>query len=892
MVAVVPQFAAERVGERRVAIVALRLGLHLLRARGALAGRLQPLRGGVALALGGAEGLAVLLDERGHARRVRLALDGGGRPRLAEPPARLGGGPARRLRRRRAFPRRRLRAFEGRTGRLDARARGGQRLRGLGERPIEFPVALGLTPRGVERRPQCVGVSVRRAERVEAVTRGDERGVRPLAAVVRALDVRVGVARPCVGLARAVERRRGVRAGRAMHLDRRAEGVAHRVWLARLACCYVAFSERIADGRPQQAERAPRLARSVALAGSVGGAGALGIGGARRLLDRLGQRIGIDARSRGLVARRVEFAGRPFGGLGCAGGVGLRRREGRAGLALRGARLAQRRISGVEARLGGVEFGRVVRLDVADRLAADGARVAGLEPALQRDRGVLALRQVECLGAHLALRLGLAQARARLVGVAGGGLALGARRVGLARGGVERLLPRPQPRVEVGEAACLVGAVGGGALGLDAGIVGGVRRLAQRVLGGERRSGGCGEAVEGGLTRLIGAVAGGAGRVRLGAQSGRLVGGLPGGLDGRGQFRRRRFEGGARLLALVEHVGLAFEAAVLGFVVPERLALAREVVALGLRVGAARLGGVEGGARGLCGALGGGVLGGGAGCRGVGVEGGAGGLGQRGEQRRAPVERLGGGGAGGVVAFEGGDRVGRGSVEAHDLDAKRGRGALRARRAVAGRAARLLVAFEAEQAREDVAALALVAAQERVERALRQQHGLGERREVEAQQLLDVPRHVARAVSERLPLPAGALAFEARAEVGRGLAADAVARAAHAEVEPHGHRLRAVRHELERRRADARHLAVERPRHRVEQRRFARARRSGDGEQPPVREVEHGGLAERREAAHLQPERPHGAAPASAARASSPSASSRSNSPTSSGAGAVPCCDW
>ena len=131
------------------------------------------------------------------------------------------------------------------------------------------------------------------------------------------------------------------------------------------------------------------------------------------------------------------------------------------------------------------------------------------------------------------------------------------------------------------------------------------------------------------------------------------------------------------------------------------------------------------------------------------------------------------------------------------------------------------------------------------------------------------------AVLERLERAVGALHCSRRApRLPVRLPADAVAVAAHAEVELDGHGLRAVRDQLARLAAHARHLPVERPRHRVEQRGLARPRRAGDREQPPVLEVEDCGLLERREPTHLQAQRPHGsvaASPAaSAARASSP----------------------
>ena len=252
----------------------------------------------------------------------------------------------------------------------------------------------------------------------------------------------------------------------------------------------------------------------------------------------------------------------------------------------------------------------------------------------------------------------------------------------------------------------------------------------------------------------------------------------------------RRADGG---LALLQPIHLALEAAVRLLVVAEGVALRLEAVAFRLRLRAALLRLREGITR----------------CRGVArgpgardlrTRGGGPGLAtrarlllQRVEQTTARLERRDPHGQRGVLPLEARDRLGRGRVEALDLLAQRARGLGRARGSVARLAPRLLVAFESKQARQDVAARARFAPQEGVERALRQQHGLRECHEVEPEQRDDAIVDVLRAIGEGLPRAVHALPLEPGAEVAGRLPADPVALSAHAEVELHGHRARAVR---------------------------------------------------------------------------------------------------
>ena len=163
------------------------------------------------------------------------------------------------------------------------------------------------------------------------------------------------------------------------------------------------------------------------------------------------------------------------------------------------------------------------------------------------------------------------------------------------------------------------------------------------------------------------------------------------------------------------------------------------------------------------------------------------------------------------------DLLGRGELECVALLADRLRVTLRVRGAAPRERPCRAVHAEAEQVAQNVAPLALFAAEERVERTLREQHRARERRVIEAEDRGDLLRHRRRAISEWDPAAVLVELFEPRAGRRRATSRDAVVPAARRELEVHPHRRLAVCLQLRRRTADARHLPVERPRDRVEE---------------------------------------------------------------------------
>ena len=661
----------------------------------------------------------------------------------------------------------------------------------------------------------------------------------------------------------------------------------------------------------------PAGARGGGALGRGGGCGTLRVGCRGELRDRLGERarvrLGVRQRraDRGKLMhgrrdRRVRLR-RPLLGSG----------EGGGGLLMLAAGLPQRNARRLDRRAGRVESRCRVRLEVLDRLATDGAGVARLERALQRHCGVAQLRGFKSRGGlgRLALR-----------GGEGGGSGLSRLGRGLpACGG--RPVPRPrffcgveregEPLRERLDAAAELVAIRGGGLGRGAPSLGrlGVTAERRRNRAGTRRGGG--QQLAARLPSRRGFPRSGVGDARFArARGSRLLcrcGGRLCGLELLARVLHRRE--GSR--ALFQQCGRALEAPVDVGVVAEVRQLRRRTLAASVRIVVVgdRL------AQGLFG-LRHGPVGGQRGRRGVlacagGLAGGLRRLVQRDEQRAARLE---GGGAGGervVLDLEGGDRLGRGRAQPLELEPQRVGGGGRAGGAVTGVAPDLLVEIEAEQAREDLAALGLVASEEGVERTLREQDRLRERLEVEPDQTGHAVRHLAGAVGKRLPATVGGLPLEACADAAGRLTADAVALAADGEVEAHGHRLRTVGDELAGGAPDARHLPVERPRHRVQQRRLACAGGAGDREEAAPLEVEDSRVTERGEPTQLEAQRLHrpatasgsgasgrgdsrraparsasssSAPPASAARTSPASESSSPKRASSSGAGSAPWC--
>ena len=181
--------------------------------------------------------------------------------------------------------------------------------------------------------------------------------------------------------------------------------------------------------------------------------------------------------------------------------------------------------------------------------------------------------------------------------------------------------------------------------------------------------------------------------------------------------------------------------------------------------------------------------------------------------------------------------------------------------AFAGQFLHARVHREAQQFLQDASPLPRIALEEAGELALRQDHRVGERVVVEADEALDGGQHLARPRGDWRREAIDDLVELTRAG-RRGAADDARDQeraVAHGEPQRHRHAIAAVRDEvLDAAAAHARHAAVQRERNRVEHRALAGAGRPGDGKQRERRQVERRlRVAEAGEALHVDRQRPH-----------------------------------
>ncbi len=170
----------------------------------------------------------------------------------------------------------------------------------------------------------------------------------------------------------------------------------------------------------------------------------------------------------------------------------------------------------------------------------------------------------------------------------------------------------------------------------------------------------------------------------------------------------------------------------------------------------------------------------------------------------------------------------------------------------------VLVDAEVQERDQDLAPLLRLPLQERVELPLGQDHRAGEGVVVEADDLHDLGLDLLHPIRRGLPaLPVAVLQPDLDRPVGPGGAGDAIAAAAHFELEQHREALGPVAHELAVFLANAGHLAVEGEDEGIDERRLAGARGARDREEVEAGEVERELLSEGGKPLDLELEGPH-----------------------------------
>ena len=243
-------------------------------------------------------------EQRGHPVRRGLALRLRDRPRLREAPLRLARRLARPLELAGEAADGDLRAVERRTRRLAGRPGAGDGLPGLAQRPLDLAMAPRLLLRHRERLADGGGIGVIAAERGQLLAGAIERGVGALAPLVRAPDVRGGLARPLARAAGGLLAPCGSVACLAVALDRCLERSAHGLGLPGRARLH--HAERLADRGAQQREPAGRLGGAIARLGGGLRAGALGLGGAEVCAIAAPRGVRVGAGLRGLRTQLRE----------------------------------------------------------------------------------------------------------------------------------------------------------------------------------------------------------------------------------------------------------------------------------------------------------------------------------------------------------------------------------------------------------------------------------------------------------------------------------------------------------------------------------------------------------------------------------------------------------